>query len=331
MTILIVGAGSIGRRHALNASNFATTQVIDLNTENYETLGSVSNIELLDPNHNFEGQSFDGVIVATPHSSHIALARKFLYSTKHILIEKPISNELSTLDSFQAEVKAAGCSIYVVSNMRFHPAVILLAENMDKIGEVRFSSAYYGNYLPSMRPNADYRKLYAASRDAGGGVILDAIHEIDYLCWLLGQANAVQSVAEKISDLDIDVEDYASINLLHDKKIMTEIHLDYLQQFKRRGCDLIGSKGTLTWRSEGKKPEHCTVRLFEKETESWTVLLDDQDLNNAKPYEDMMESFIAVIKGGTRGSLSTMDEGIQNLKLALLALESAKSGERKYV
>ena len=78
----------------------------------------------------------------------------------------------------------------VVCNMRFHPAVAALRHALPMIGKPLFAQAHYGNYLPDMRPGADYRTLYCASAAAGGGVILDAIHEIDYLIWLFGAVAA---------------------------------------------------------------------------------------------------------------------------------------------
>src|SRR5436309_2376616 len=98
-----------------------------------------------------------------------------------------------------------------------------------------------------MRPGAEYRSLYCSRAEAGGGVILDAIHEIDYLAWLFGPVERVSAEAGRIGDLDIDVEDYASLALMHRGGVRSEIHLDYLQRWKRRGCEVVGSEGTLIW------------------------------------------------------------------------------------
>ena len=47
----------------------------------------------------------------------------------------------------------------------------------------------------------------------GGGILLDAIHELDYLLWLLGPVASVSAELDRVSDLEIDVEDTALLSL----------------------------------------------------------------------------------------------------------------------
>ena len=159
----------------------------------------------------------------------------------------------------------------VVCNIRYHEAVMAIHRNMHKIGTVLYAKAQYGNYLPNMRPNVNYRDLYCAHKETGGGAILDVIHEIDYLTWLLGPVIAVNCVADKISNLDINVEDFASMILTHQSGARSSIHVDYLKPFKRRECEIVGEKGMILWQSEGKTPETCTVKLFETRKQEWTT------------------------------------------------------------
>ena len=332
MKILIVGTGSVGKRHAINAAKLADTYIYDVRGENYEDLRGLRNIHLLAPDHQFYCEKFDGIVIATPTNTHIEQALRFSKFTKHLLVEKPISNNLDALGTFQQQMKDEGCRVFVVSNMRFHPAIKVLKQLISKIGDVWYSKASFGNYLPSMRANRDYREVYSASRETGGGVILDAIHEIDYLSWILGGVQAVQAAAEKLSDLEIDVEDYASITLFHNRQAVTHIHLDYLRHSKIRGCEFVGADGILEWRSEGKFPEHCVVRNYEKRSNAWTTVFDEPDLDIAQPYEDMMKDFVISISGNASSQqLATLNEGIDNLKLATLAIAAANDGSKKYV
>ena len=266
MRVLIVGGGSIGARHTENAAKLSdAVAILDTDFKKSNALASrLQNVIAIKDIHAAINWCPTHVIVATPHNTHINIAQKFLNIAQHILIEKPISNTLQGVDKFLDTAHSQNTSIHVVCNMRFHPAIKTLHSNLHKIGTIFFSRSQYGNYLPNMRPQSVYKALYCAHKAQGGGVILDAIHEIDYLTHMFGPVSRVHCEASKLSELDIDVEDYASLVLKHENNIRSEVHLDYLQQYKSRGCEIVGYEGTLIWNSEGKNPEKCTVQIFEK-------------------------------------------------------------------
>lgn len=307
MKLLVIGAGSIGQRHAGNAK--AAGQDVRV----FDADAAKSDFKSLEEALAWKPEL---AVIATPHKTHVALAEAVVKTGAHVLIEKPVSDRVDGVAEFLALARKAGRMVYVVCNMRFHPAVQILKENLDKVGKVLCTRAYFGNYLPNMRPDADYRTLYCANRDQGGGIILDGIHEIDYLAWLFGGVTDVNCNAAKIGDLDIDVEDYAAINLNHAGGVRTEIHLDYLQQCKRRGCEIVGSKGTLLWESEGKSPEQCRVRFYDGA--AWKVLYEGV-VDIAEPYKILMQKFIA---GGDKDLLDG-EQALEDLKIALAAMRSA--------
>jgi len=69
-------------------------------------------------------------------------------------------------------------------------------------------------------------KLERATRTGRYGAILDVIHEIDYIRWLLGEVAGTTCVAGKLSQLEIDTEDVAEILLRFENGAVGEIHLD---------------------------------------------------------------------------------------------------------
>jgi predicted dehydrogenase len=318
--LLIVGAGSIGRRHARSAAQLGLTfSVMDIDAARAAVVAAETSAQ----RHFIELKTAlawgaDGVIVATPHVLHLAQAEAALDAGAHVLIEKPISDRLEGIDRLIDIAEAANLGLYVGCNMRFHPAIEAIRSNIGRIGEVRYARAHYGNFLPLMRPGADYRQLYCASRAAGGGVILDAIHEIDYLMWLLGPVKAVQGASAKLSDLDIDVEDFADIVLEHDAGPRSVITIDYLRPWKRRGCEVIGSDGLIVWESEGKAPEQCRIRLYDSGRGAWETLLETDDLDNGRPFVDMLRAFTRATRG-ERTCLQTAREGKQRLAVGLQA------------
>jgi len=324
MKILVAGCGSIGKRHARNAIRVAEAAVFDTDPQVLSNCEREYGIQAFADLKTALEWKPDGVVIATPTNLHIPVALASIEAGADVLIEKPISHSSDGVEAFLERAENLKRKIFVACNMRFHPAIHTICKNLDTVGKPFFARAHYGNYLPEMRPNVNYRKLYSASRSQGGGVILDGIHELDYLVWLFGGIQEVLCRAARLSDLEIDTEDYAGILLRHQTGVVSEIHLDYLRPFKLRGCEVVGDRGMLIWRSEGKNPEKCSVRIYRRQTQKWESLLNSENLDINQPYETMMEHFIEGIQGNNVPIL-TGREAAEELTVALKALESSSS------
>ena len=297
MRLLVVGCGSIGRRHVRHGAAFADVGAVDADPARASEAATVSGARDF-------GADLDaglewapaGVVVAVPHAQHIEVAVRAVKAGAHVLVEKPMATEPREAEYLLDAADAGGQAVYGVCNMRFHPAVETLWSHIDRIGRPLFARAHYGNYLPDMRPGTDYRTLYAADAQQGG-VILDGIHELDYLTWLLGPIASITAEPARLSDLAIAAEDYAALILRHDGGRRSEVHLDYIRPAKRRGCEIVGSDGILDWISEGKSPEQCRVRLYTR-SDGWSTLLHDEDLDMEQPFRSMMKAFVDTLGDG---------------------------------
>ena len=326
MKILIVGCGSIGARHAANARGLADVAVVDADVERARACAAAIGAPSFASIDEGLAWAPRGVVIATPHRTHLAIAHRAVAAGADVLIEKPLSNDESGLVQFLSEVQRAKRQVYVVCNMRFHPGPAMLKEHLTEIGRPLFARAHAGNYLPAMRPGADYRQLYAAKRSEGGGVVLDAIHEIDYLTWLFGPVDSVACQAGRLSTLDIDTEDYAAISLRHLSGVVCTVQLDYLRKTKSRGCEIVGDAGVLAWQSDGKQPERCTVRVYKDSTSEWVSLFTAAGIDTAAPYRALMGEFVRAMEGAGNGRLLTATVAAQELRVALTALRSAAGG-----
>ena len=196
LTALVIGFGSIGKRHAdiLNRMDeFDRVAVLSNQTGlPYETITSLEDISSTNP---------DYVVIASPTAQHHRQLQ-FLeanFEGKKVLVEKPLfvsSNDLQIKHN----------QIYVGYNLRFHH---LLRKIKDAVAGKKLWNiqAFCGSYLPDWRPGRDYRDTSSAKTDAGGGVLLELSHELDYVQWLAGPLEVEYAVSGKVSDLEIDSDD----------------------------------------------------------------------------------------------------------------------------
>ena len=218
MKFLVIGCGSIGRRHAKNLlalrQKVIATDIFSPNRrimeENFgvKTFQRIEDAMKLKPN---------AIIVCTPPNSHIPLAVKGLRRKIPVFVEKPLSASASGIKRLFSIAKRNRAGFFVGCNLRFTQGLQMVKKLLVQkaIGRVVGAEINFGYYLPFWRPGTDYRRNYAASRKMGGGVMLDAIHEIDYAIWLFGCPKEVFAVYGKKSDLEIETEDFAEIKQKH--------------------------------------------------------------------------------------------------------------------
>jgi predicted dehydrogenase len=326
MNVLVVGCGSIGRRHAANAAALASAGVYDADANAARDCAKETGARAFSTLDEALAWKPRAVVVATPHRSHLDIARQAVAAGADVLVEKPLSHTLDGVAAFLDAVDAAGRRAFVVCNMRFHPGPAALRTALASVGKPLFARAHYGNYLPAMRPGRDYRELYAARRAEGGGVVLDAVHEIDYLAWLFGCVESAACHAAKLSDLDLDVEDHALMALRHAGGVEASVELDYLRPVKSRGCEIVGTEGVLVWWSDGRDPERCVVRLSRTGTAQWSNVVDIPRVDALQPYRDLMRAFLHELDHPGTRPLATARDGAAVLATALAALQSACEG-----
>lgn len=313
--VLVVGCGSIGKRHAKSFAQLSNIAVVDVDADRARLVGedlSVPWFTQLD--EAIDVFSPNAAVLAVPTSLHTVLAEKMIEIGIHVLIEKPLSSSYSDARHFVSVLEKSRCKCFVVCNLRFHPAVACLRENLKRLGRIYFARAHYGYHLPSMRPGVDYRKLYCASKELGGGLVLDCIHEIDYLTWLLGPVEKVYSMVLQSGDLEIDGPDICSSSMFHSTGCISELHLDYLRPHRRRGCEIVGEHGAILWRSEGS-PELFSVSFYRKDSGKWEDIIPPSSSQPEKMMTDLASEFLnGLIE--EKCSLLTAEEALIQVELA---------------
>jgi glutamate-1-semialdehyde aminotransferase/spore coat polysaccharide biosynthesis protein SpsF (cytidylyltransferase family)/predicted dehydrogenase len=318
---LVVGCGSIGRRHARNLKSLGVEQVgfCDTNLEALEQC----RVELKGEIFSDYGEALgkfkpDIVLICTPPVWHVEQALAALQARAHVFIEKPLSHESSGIQSLIAEARRHDRNVQIGYNMRFHPGLQILKELIDlgKIGRVLWLSAEAGQYLPDWRPWQNYRESYSARHELGGGIILDGSHELDYICWLLGRPIEVMCLAEHLSSLEVDVEDSAWIYLKFPDRRRAELNLDFVQRAYTRTCKVVGETGTALWDFSAQE-----VRWFSAEQPGWNSIPYVFEPNDM--YVSEMAHFLESL-GSRTGPMVDLEQGRDVIRVVEAAKKSSE-------
>jgi predicted dehydrogenase len=302
MKFLVAGCGSIGRRHISNLLALGLGDVIacDPDEAAADAVARSHGVRAFTDIQTALAETPDAVFVCTPTHGHLNLAEQALKAGAHLFIEKPLAVSLAGTDRLAKSVGEMARVALVGCNMRFHPGVTAMRSALEAglIGQPYSYRAHVGEYLPDWRPGQDYRQAYSARAAEGGGIVMEGVHEIDYLRWLGGEVTDVRAMTARTSDLEIDAEDVAEIVLRLESGALAHIHLDYLRAVKARGCEVIGPGGLLIWASEGKPPrERVTVRHYDADRSVWSDLVSLDSYDGNEMYLDELRHFSDCLSG----------------------------------
>jgi len=250
MKILIIGFGSIGKRHYKNLTSLGYKDIVvfDPSDKTFDNTAGIIRIGKFNIN---SAEDFDAAFICSPNNLHIKHALICAKAGLHLFIEKPLSHNLKNLRLLENICKKKKLITMVGCNMRFHPCLEFIKKYMDgkKLGKIYSIRHELGYYLPYWRPTQDYRKNYATKKSTGGGIILDDIHEYDLLFWLNNFNKVIKSniISNRSSNLEIETEDQAVGTFLFSNKVLGTVISDYLQQYYARKCKVVGEKGALEW------------------------------------------------------------------------------------
>ena len=282
-TVLIIGYGSIGRRHAKILSKNNKIKNIHILTHQksntFRTIKFHSDIKKINP-------SF--IIICSRTSEHF---KDLLYIIKNfrnkkILVEKPLFEKYKKLKVINNN------KVFVGYNLRLHP-VIQFIKNYIKGKKFFYVNICCHSYLPDWRKKKDYKNSNSAKKKYGGGVLLELSHELDYLQMLFKEIIKIDTVnISRHSNLKTDVEDCAIITG-KTKKLNFVVDLIFFSKNNQRimiingadtvlKCDLIKNKITIIKENKKRIMHFKNKKNFTYELEHKLIL--NNDFNNLCNY-----------------------------------------------
>lgn len=291
--VLIIGYGSIGKRHAnafkeLKADVALVTKQILPDEKTYSKTEEA--IKIFSP---------EIVVIANDTGLHESSLNELasLGYRGIVMVEKPLGHKTFSLNHQFSH-------LVVSYNLRMSPILEALKKELAHKNIVA-ANIYCGQYLPDWRPTRDYRTVYSAKKDLGGGVIRDLSHELDYAQWLLGPMKTVAALGGHFSELEIETDDVFSIIGDSSNCRSVNIAVNYLDRAVKRTIII-----------------HTNQESFSADLIAGKLLKNNEVLlENIKTVDTYIEQARRLMNVEL-ASFCTFEEGINTMKLIEAAEQS---------
>ncbi|MFY9461777.1 MAG: Gfo/Idh/MocA family oxidoreductase [Candidatus Sungiibacteriota bacterium] len=324
---LIVGTGSIGRRHFGNLQSLGYRDIAVLRSKRGMDAQQREFFSRYRPQvfYNLKAalaEKPDAVLVCNPTSLHVSTARSAIRAGSHVFIEKPISHTRAGIDSLLREARKRKRIIYVGYHFRHHPLLKITKRLLDdgKLGELLAARFVTGEYLPAWHPWENYRKGYAGLSDLGGGVVLTQSHDLDLVQWFFGKPRSITAAVRNSGILGIDTDDLAALTITTERCPIVTSHLDYLTRPPVKNFVISGSKGNLHL-------DYYQNKLrFTRPDGKMRVVKAPAGFERNQMYIAELKDFIRCIRRGTSPA-SDGYSGRAVLEMALGGKEASRRGQ----
>jgi len=332
--IAVVGAGLIGRTHVeVVARGARLAAIVDPDPEAANLAQKHGAVWFADLEAYLATERPDGIILATPNQLHVAQGLACIRAGIPVLIEKPISNDVTSAYALVDEAAALGVTILVGHHRRHNPLVAAAKAVLDagRLGEIVSATAEFWLYKPD-----DYYEP-AWRRAAGAGpVFINLIHDIDLLRHFCGNVEFVQAM-EARNVRGFEVEDTMAVLLRFTNGALATVSVS----------DTISAPWS--WEiTSGENPVYPNVttscykiggthgalsipdmQLWRYEdARSWWEPIGVQTIGfeAAEPLMRQLQDFVSVIRDGAAPLVSGR-EGLESLRVVEAIKTAAATGE----
>ena len=321
--ILIIGSGSVGKRHARNfAALGCRISCVDPRAERRSELAAETPVvgSHVTEETALRAGDLDGVVVASPTAYHPANTVAALEAKLPVLLEKPVAKSAVEAKIMLRAEQTTGVPVLLGYTWRWWPPLKRLRELLhdNAVGKLRHVQFHMSAHLADWHPWEPYQAVFMASAAQGGGALLDESHWIDLMVWLFGRPQQLIGRVEKISDLEIDADDNVDVLALFENGLRVSLHLDLYGRPHEKFIRFIGEGGTLIWSADPNR-----IAIGRESAQNWeeeTFACERNDMFVAVATE-----FLEVIDGHARPSC-TLAQGVGVMELIEAIRTSSKNG-----
>ncbi len=339
--LAVAGAGLIGRRHIeiINeAPSVALAAIVDPAIEAQAIADRFDVPRFTDIDAMLRDARPDGVVIATPNATHAPVGIACASRGVHILVEKPLAETLAAAEALAASARSHRVHLLVGHHRRHNP-IIHQAKAIVESGELGAIVAVSAQWL-ICKPD-DYFDIHWRTQSGGGPVLINLIHDIDCLRYIVGDIVAVQAMISN-RQRGFEAEDSAALTVRFANGALGTITLsdstpapwswetasgenpDYPHASDAQCYLIAGRNGSLAvptlqlWRHE---PNRNWLNPFH---------ITSVAVPPANPLVEQIRHFAAVIRGEETPRI-TGEDGTRTLAVTLAVRDAAESGRTVFV
>jgi predicted dehydrogenase len=264
----------------------------------------------------------DAVVVASPPAFHVSQTVACLEAGKPVLLEKPVCAEISEAEILLRTHKShADVPLLLGYTYRWWPPLRDFKEQLaeGKVGKPLHARFVMSAHLADWHPWERYQEFFMASKDLGGGALLDESHFVDLMIWFFGMPAAVWSRVEKLSELEIDTDDNVDMIAIYDDGLRVNIHLDLYGRPHEKYISIVGEGCTLAWSFEPNR-----YRYSDRIEQNWREI--EYRLERNDMFVDLAREFVSIIEDPRNQPSCGLEDGMRVLEVLEACRRSSRTG-----
>ncbi len=306
MNIAVIGLGSMGKRRIrLLKKYFPDYNIygIEGDKSRAEECGKEFEISCFDNIKNaVDTVALDCAFVCTPPLTHSTIITLCLNNGMHIFTELNLVKDGYEINMQLAKEKG---KILFLSSTALYRKEMNYINSKVKNHKKKLSYSYHvGQYLPDWHPWENYKKSFFSEERTNGCREILAI-ELPWILRAFGKVSDISVVSARLTDLEIEFDDYFNIQIRHENGCIGTIIVDVVCREAVRKLEVVGESLYLEWRGT---PD----TLIEKDMESKSIvsinLYDEIDRMEGysstiieNQYLDELKTFFSVLENGVSG------------------------------
>ncbi len=308
----VVGVGYLGRFHAQKYASLAECRLIGVADSRHETAARVADEVQASACTDYRELlgKVDAVSVVTPTPTHYDIARAFLESGAHVLVEKPITETTEQAERLVSTARQFDRVLQVGHLERFNPA-ILAAESL--LRRPRFIECH--------------RLAPFKERGTDVNVVLDLmIHDIDLVQMIVGSPVAsLEAIGTAVFSQEIDI---ANARLRFESGCVANVTASRVSFKTERKLRVFVEDAYLSIDLQQKILTVIRKRPGPVSEGQMPAQIEEQSFDQGDALLAEIRSFIAAIRGEQRVLVSGED-GLRALRTAIAITERVQGAAAK--